>query len=287
MAPDPERPGLWTRLVARLGGEVPTATLEAYRRAGAAVYDLLSDVERRRAALSLPGTDPHDGGEAIHDRIEESVRRAIATAYLLGQLAAMPRLLDSQQDRPVPGRLRRKLPLPGEPGFDPWCLADPAVRSDWQRDPRARKAIELLWRHDPRPTRRCGSRRGSTPRWHAGRSPMPSTAMGDRSASTSAARGRLSMWRAGRSRSRGGACGPWSSSRSMSLTSRSSPAASSGGDPARPVRGCFERRILTVSAAWPGRTGAPQIGRLSTLTELGPTHPRRPEAAATPEPPVR
>jgi hypothetical protein len=303
MAPDPERPGLWTRLVARLGGEVPTATLEAYRRAGAAVYDLLSDVEQRRAARSLQGTGPwsadaagqalelcawnaftlqllgdelltaeyqanpstvgfappvtaaqahafydqvegwlsrahqaqsnpayrldvqvpaelpewsedehcprehleallaaghrlhqraamaldnlsksvptgrehdldrlrqllaivetaidyadrlhrHNGGETIHDRIEESVRRAIATAYLLGQLTAMPRLLDSQQDRPVPGRLRRKLPLPGEPGFDPWCLTDPAVRSDWQRDPRARKAIELLWRHDPQP----------------------------------------------------------------------------------------------------------------------------------------
>jgi hypothetical protein len=93
----------------------------------------------------------HDAGEAVNDRIEESFRRAIASTYLLGQLAAMPRLLASQQDRPAPGRLRRKLPLPGEPGFDPWCLTDPAVRSDWQRDPRARRAIELLWRHDPHP----------------------------------------------------------------------------------------------------------------------------------------
>ncbi|HYT26202.1 MAG TPA: hypothetical protein VEP73_06940 [Actinomycetota bacterium] len=302
MSSDPQRPGLWTRLVAHLGGEVPATTLEAYRRAGGSVYELLSDVEQRRAELMLTGADPwspdapgralelcawnafslqllgdellasdyqanpstvgfvppvtaaqvhafydqveewlsrarqaldnpvyrldayvpaelpawsdaercprehleallvagrrlrqraeialgdltrsvpagrepdaarlrqllavvdtaidyadrlHRGdvGEEVHERIEQSVRLAIETAYLLGQLVAMPALLD-RQDRPAPGRMRRKLPLPGQPGFDPWCLTDPRVCSEWQRDPRARRAIERLWRHDPRP----------------------------------------------------------------------------------------------------------------------------------------
>jgi len=53
-----ERPGLWTRLVAHLGGEVPATTLEAYRRAGAGVHELLSEVEQRRADLALKGGHP-------------------------------------------------------------------------------------------------------------------------------------------------------------------------------------------------------------------------------------
>ena len=58
MTSEAERPGLWTRLVAHLGGEVPATTLEAYRRAGAGVYELLSEVEQRRADLALKGGHP-------------------------------------------------------------------------------------------------------------------------------------------------------------------------------------------------------------------------------------
>ena len=59
--------------------------------------------------------------DEVHGRVEESLRHAIETAYLLGQLVAMPRLRQRGEDgRPaVPeGRSRRKLPLPGQPGFD-------------------------------------------------------------------------------------------------------------------------------------------------------------------------
>jgi hypothetical protein len=38
--------------------------------------------------------------EQVHERIEESVRHAIETAYLLGQLVAMPELLDRRRGKP-------------------------------------------------------------------------------------------------------------------------------------------------------------------------------------------
>jgi hypothetical protein len=89
--------------------------------------------------------------EQVHERAEESVRRAIETTYLLGQLVAMPQLLHRRQGRPPPGRLQRTLPLPGQADFDPWCLTDAWVRSVRKHDARCREAIESLWRHDPHP----------------------------------------------------------------------------------------------------------------------------------------
>ena len=74
------------------------------------------------------------------------IKRAIEGAYRVGQLAAMPELVD----RSPPSR---RLPAPGESGFDAWCLTDPESRPAWQRDPQARRAIDLLWRSDPAPER--------------------------------------------------------------------------------------------------------------------------------------
>jgi hypothetical protein len=45
---DPDQPGLIGRLVAHLHGEVAADALEAYRRAGGGVYDLLDDLDRMR-----------------------------------------------------------------------------------------------------------------------------------------------------------------------------------------------------------------------------------------------
>jgi len=83
------------------------------------------------------------------------LRRGIGAYYRLGQLLAMPALLDRPEIAAVSvtGPL---LPLPGQPGFDPWCLTDPASRTRWQRDPAARRAIEMLWRHDPDPAATLG-----------------------------------------------------------------------------------------------------------------------------------
>jgi hypothetical protein len=41
--------------------------------------------------------------------------------------------------------------LPGRPRFDPWCLTDRSTLRTWQRDPRAIRAVNDMWRFDPDP----------------------------------------------------------------------------------------------------------------------------------------
>lgn len=86
----------------------------------------------------------------VHERVENSLRRGIGSYFRLGQLLAIPALLDRPEVAAinVSGPL---LPLPGQAGFDPWCLTDPVSRSRWQRDPAAIRAIDMLWRYDPDP----------------------------------------------------------------------------------------------------------------------------------------
>lgn len=48
----------WGKLLCRLCGEVPADTLEAYRRAGGAVYDLLDQVEQQRLEGRAEGLTP-------------------------------------------------------------------------------------------------------------------------------------------------------------------------------------------------------------------------------------
>jgi hypothetical protein len=76
----------------------------------------------------------------VHERVENWLRRGITAYYELGQLLAMPVLADRPQVSAVPVAAK-PLPLPGEPGFDPWCLTDRHTRARWQRDPAARRAI--------------------------------------------------------------------------------------------------------------------------------------------------
>jgi hypothetical protein len=95
-----------------------------------------------------------EAGPELHERVEDSLRRGIAAYYRLGQLLAAPMLLDRGIAAPVrtpvpPGYTG--LALPGQPGFDPWCLTDPVNRSLWQYDRAAREAIDTLWRYDPDP----------------------------------------------------------------------------------------------------------------------------------------
>jgi hypothetical protein len=78
--------------------------------------------------------------------------------YILGQLLAMPALAQEPLtfDESSASRLDLRIsaarrPLPGQPGFDPWCLTDEASRGPFQRDPAAWRAITMLWHHDPDP----------------------------------------------------------------------------------------------------------------------------------------
>jgi hypothetical protein len=94
-----------------------------------------------------------DAAQEQHERAEDSVHRAIEAAYQLGQLLAMPELLARPDGTTQPAGSHGRLPRPGEAGFDPWCLTDPATRPGWQQDRRAVRAIRLLWESDPSPDR--------------------------------------------------------------------------------------------------------------------------------------
>jgi hypothetical protein len=100
----------------------------------------------------------------LHERIEDYVKNAIEGYYQLGQLLAMPQLVDPAAPnillklRQLATKAASKLEcalvgLPGKPGFDPWCITDPVTRSEWQRDPEARESIKEMWKHDPAPER--------------------------------------------------------------------------------------------------------------------------------------
>lgn len=53
-----DTPTLWTRMVARLQGEISATTLEAYRRASLQVFELMDQVEARRQECASEGLDP-------------------------------------------------------------------------------------------------------------------------------------------------------------------------------------------------------------------------------------
>jgi hypothetical protein len=57
--------GVWTRIVAGLHGEVSAQALEGYRRAGAAVYDLLDRIQRRREEVKASGRSPWEADHGL------------------------------------------------------------------------------------------------------------------------------------------------------------------------------------------------------------------------------
>ncbi len=96
------------------------------------------------------------GGDMAIVEVTAQVRVALSAYYLAGQLIAMPDLALG----PMPSVSRavrvgkpRLVPGPGERGFDPWCLTDPRAAAQLRGDAKARRAIRLLWDHDPDPTR--------------------------------------------------------------------------------------------------------------------------------------
>lgn len=121
---------------------------EGKEPAAARLRGMLADAE---SAISYAESmRMHGMDRSVHERMEELLRRGIDSYYLLGQLLAQPRLLDRPEVQ-VATVDARSLPLPGQPGFDPWVLTNPASRAGWQRDPAARRAVENLWRMDPDP----------------------------------------------------------------------------------------------------------------------------------------
>ncbi|WP_309720562.1 hypothetical protein [Armatimonas sp.] len=109
-------------------------------------------------ADNLWGGNP---SQNLHEHIEEHAKEAIEQFYRLGQLLAMPALLDKESELkekapPPPTGVApqaQAIPGPGEVGFDPWCLTDSSGLIRLKTDPEARKAIARLWKLDPDPKR--------------------------------------------------------------------------------------------------------------------------------------
>jgi hypothetical protein len=115
-----------------------------------------------RYALDLHGAAPT---RDVHQRLEPYARAAIELLYELGQLLADPWRAGPAPPRPAPPKAaplddhalspppRKAVHLPGEPGFDTWCLTDPRAAELMQRDERAQRALRKLWKQDPDPAR--------------------------------------------------------------------------------------------------------------------------------------
>ncbi|RSM45302.1 hypothetical protein DMB66_51295 [Actinoplanes sp. ATCC 53533] len=98
-------------------------------------------------AVSLSTQRHHPG---LHELIENNLKNALELWFHVGQLAAMPRLLDNYRAL-RPAARPDVAALPGGSRFDPWCLTDRATLARWQRDPQARQAIAEMWQYDPDP----------------------------------------------------------------------------------------------------------------------------------------
>jgi hypothetical protein len=95
-----------------------------------------------------------DPGFELRTTIGEELDQALEQAYELGQVLAVPALLDELHDAPpVPQRPGAQLRLPGEPGFDPWCLTDPMERKEMEGQAVFREHLDAMWAADPHPER--------------------------------------------------------------------------------------------------------------------------------------
>lgn len=165
------RPGLATRLAAVFHGEVGAATVEAYRRAGAAAYNDQAEAERVCSELVLSGHSiwtaaPHEASQFLctwnafalqtlgDELVEADYRADPRTVGYLPRVTAEQAARFLSEVEHWSSRARRAAcdeTYDVEPGFDPWCLTDPVNRRLWQYDPAARQAIDLLWQYDPDP----------------------------------------------------------------------------------------------------------------------------------------
>lgn len=130
-----------------LGDTVPAE--EAAARQYHAIRGLFASAEAKaRYADDMHGANPT---QEVHELVEPHIKEAIESFHRVGQFVAMPKLADSRPKPPPVVPVAPRVPMPGEPGFDPWCLTDDNARMGLERDPEARMAIDRLWRYDPDP----------------------------------------------------------------------------------------------------------------------------------------
>ena len=93
-------------------------------------------------------------GPDLRGTLSSTLTGGLDDAYRLGQVLAVPELLEELHDQPVRRpREGAQLRLPGEPGFDLWCLTDPMERKRMERDGTFWEHLEAMWQADPHPER--------------------------------------------------------------------------------------------------------------------------------------
>ncbi len=96
----------------------------------------------------------HDPGPELRATLGVTLTDGLDRAYQLGQVLAVPDLLEEIHAQAAPERSSGpQLRLPGEPGFDPWCLTDPTERAHMADDGVYREHIDAMWQADPHPER--------------------------------------------------------------------------------------------------------------------------------------
>ena len=103
-------------------------------------------------ALSAPSVS--DDVKAV---LGQTLQGGLDHAYQVGQLLAIPELLvKTEPVAPAPAvhdSTTVGLFLPGDPGFDPWCLTDPIERREKQESQELTALIERFWEKDPEPAK--------------------------------------------------------------------------------------------------------------------------------------
>ncbi|RYG46421.1 hypothetical protein EON79_10195 [bacterium] len=126
-----------------LGTEPPTDEKEAKQYHAIRGLYAAADAKARYAE-DMHGANP---SQAVHEMVEPTIKEAIETFHLVGQLAAMPKLAGMVKAPPiVPPRVPSIRPESVD--FDPWCLTDPTARTSLRFDREAQKAIDTMWRYD-------------------------------------------------------------------------------------------------------------------------------------------
>lgn len=103
------------------------------------------------------GLGSHSRRLEVRASLAQALQGALDRAFFLGQLLALPELAASESghaDAPsAPTAFTVGLFRPGDEGFDPWCLTDPLERRARRDSAAARRALDELWRTDPKPER--------------------------------------------------------------------------------------------------------------------------------------
>jgi len=141
-------------------------TLETVQaRAGADLAERAADPIHDRLAPMMSGVQSAiDSAGAlsaasVSDEMKamlgQTLQSGLDRAYQVGQLLAVPDLLGKTEPvapaLPVHDSTTVGLFLPGDPGFDPWCLTDPIGRRHKQASKEMTALIDEFWRKDPEP----------------------------------------------------------------------------------------------------------------------------------------